>query len=298
MSHNTDYSYRNLISDIERLERRYPFITVSSIGKSLVGRSLPLIKIGKGKKSVLFVGTHHGMESVTSLLLMTYIEEYCEAISKKTKIASYYADFIFETRSVFIVPMLNPDGTELRIFGNDTENPLTDRLTAMSGGDFSHWQANGRGVDLNHNYNAGFKEYKLIEQSLGISGGCPTRFSGEYPESEPETSSLCGFIRATNISMLMSLHTQGREIYADFNGTVPFGGTAVANRLSSLSGYALTKPEPVAACGGLKDWFISEFSRPGFTVECGKGVNPLPISSAASIYHEVRRMLLCFPFMG
>ncbi len=298
MSTNTDYSYKNLISDTEKLEAKYPFITVSSIGRSLVGRPLPLIKIGKGKKSVLFVGTHHGMESITSLLLMKYAEEYCEAVSKKTKTAGYYADFVFETRSIYIVPMLNPDGTELRIFGKDPENPLTDRLTVMSGGDFSRWQANGRGVDLNHNYNAGFSEYKTAEKSLGISGGCPTRFSGEHPESEPETSALCGFIRASDISMLMSLHTQGREIYADFKGNIPFGGTAIAKRLSSLSGYTVAKPEPAASCGGLKDWFISEFSRPAFTVECGKGVNPLPVSEAGSVYSEIRRMLLGFVLMG
>ena len=29
--------------------------------------------------------------------------------------------------------------------------------------DFSHWQANARGVDLNHNYDSGFYEYKKIE---------------------------------------------------------------------------------------------------------------------------------------
>ena len=49
----------------------------------------------------------------------------------------------------------------------------------MNGGseDFTRWQANVRGVDLNHNYDAGFDAYKQLEPSLGITGGGPTRQS-------------------------------------------------------------------------------------------------------------------------
>ena len=60
------------------------------------------------------------------------------------------------------------------------------RRRAVPDGDFTHWQANARGVDLNHNYDAGFLEYKQIEAEQGILGGGPTRYSGECPESEPE----------------------------------------------------------------------------------------------------------------
>ena len=35
-----------------------------------------------------------------------------------------------------------------------------------------------------------------------------------------------------------------------------------------------------------KDWFIQEFRKPGFTIELGLGVNPLPISQFDEIYRE------------
>lgn len=292
------YTYERLCADITALSEKYRFVTVSSIGRSLVGRSIPLISIGEGEKNVLFVGTHHGLESVTSLILMKYAAEYCRAAEACRTVAGIDASLLFRMRRVFIVPMLNPDGTELAVNGHDDRNPLTERLNAMSGGDFSRWQANGRGVDLNHNYNAGFEEYKKLEPTLGITGGGPTRFSGDHPESEPETSALCSFIRASDISLLMALHTQGGEIYADYGGHIPRGGKIIANRLSALTGYRVAKPERSASYGGLKDWFINEYDRPGFTLECGYGKNPLPESDAGVIYAGIRRGLILFPAMG
>ena len=37
---------------------------------------------------------------------------------------------------------------------------------------------------------------------------------------------------------------------------------------------------------GYKDWFIQEFRKPGFTIELGVGVNPLPLSQFDEIYEE------------
>ncbi len=292
------YSYENLCSGIENLCKKYNFVKSGNIGRSLVGRELPFLSIGEGNKSILYVGTHHGMEWMTSMLLMKYAEEYCEAVKSRSAVGGSYADVIFGARRIFIVPMLNPDGAELQIYQKDEKNPLTERLSAMSGGDYSKWQANGRGVDLNHNYNAGFDIYKRMEAELGITGGCATRYSGEYPESEPETSALCAFIRATDISMLAALHTQGGEIYYDYNGKAPTGARAIAERMSRLSGYRVSKPEGAASYGGLKDWFIEEFNRPGFTVECGYGENPLSLMVFSQVYHQVRKMLMEFPIMG
>ena len=37
---------------------------------------------------------------------------------------------------------------------------------------------------------------------------------------------------------------------------------------------------------GYKDWFIQAFDRPGFTIEAGRGKNPLPISDFDTLYKE------------
>ena len=278
---NNGLDYSEMMTELDILCRKYQF-SQSVIGHSLVGRELPLISVGKGKRAVLFVGTHHAMEYITTALLLDFLSELGETAEKTER--------ILDGRTLYIVPMLNPDGVELHIHGKDELNPLTDRLTAMSGGDYSRWQANGRGVDLNHNYDAGFYEYKEYERQHGISPGA-TLFSGEYPESEPESAALCGFIRARGIDLLVALHTQGEEIYYDYGGIVPENGEKIARQLASLTGYTLSEPTGSAAFGGLKDWFIKEYSLPGFTVECGKGVNPLPITDTEPIYSRIRDAL-------
>ena len=65
----------------------------------------------------------------------------------------------------------------------------------------------------------------------------------------------------------------------------------MAHILAATGGYALDVPTGTAQGGGFKDWFVSRFERPGFTVELGRGVNPLPCSSALRIYLKAREML-------
>ncbi len=281
----TPITYEEMMRELDILCEEYPFFNRSVIGKSLVGREIPLISIGEGKKAVLFVGTHHGMEWITTALLLDFLRDVGKEVARGGDLIA-----VLENRVLCVVPMLNPDGVELQINGKDELNPLTDRLNAMSGGDYSRWQANGRGVDLNHNYDAGFFEYKEYEREHGISAGA-TLYSGEHPESEPETSALCAFIRARGIDLLIALHTQGEEIYYDFGGVVPEGSRVIAKRLSALTGYSLSEPTGSAAYGGLKDWFIKEYGLPAFTLECGKGVNPLPIRDCDIIYKGIREAL-------
>ena len=58
------------------------------------------------------------------------------------------------------------------------------------------------------------------------------------------------------------------------------------------SGYAVSAPEGLASHGGFKDWFLQEFRRPAFTIEIGKGKNPLPLSDFPDIYARLQEMLL------
>ncbi len=278
----------------DMLISRYPFLSVSHIGESVLGRRIIMITLGneEAEKSVLYVGAHHGMEWICTLVLFRFINEYCEYYKNGKSPFGINIQNLFQTRCIRIVPQLNPDGVQLQIHGADRACPLYDRLVKMSGGDFSHWQANARGVDLNHNYNSGFTEYKRLEEEKGYIPG-PTRYSGICPESEPETGALASLIRysSDNIRMILTLHTQGEEIFYTSGGVCPPGAESIGKKLSSLCGYKLSKPDGCAAYGGLTDWFIEEFNRPSFTIECGKGENPLPQGDYFRIYAGVREML-------
>ena len=37
---------------------------------------------------------------------------------------------------------------------------------------------------------------------------------------------------------------------------------------------------------GYKDWFIQRFRRPGYTIEAGRGENPLPLDQFEEIYRN------------
>jgi len=300
MKHPVDYLRMNEYIDV--FMRRYQFIETTSIGKTIMGRDIPVICLGspEARRAVLYVGSHHGMEWITTAILLRFINEYCECLSNSRRMYNMNMSFLFENRRIYVVPMLNCDGVELQINGLCEENPMYDRLISMNSGslDFSRWQANVRGVDLNHNYNAGFAEYKQLEAAADIFGGAPTRFSGEAPESEPETAALCNFIRYMEIRMIFALHTQGEEIFYTSGDVVSPRSLQIARLLSRMCGYKLAEPEGMAAYGGLTDWFIREFNKPSFTIECGKGENPLPVSDFFEIYSRLREMLFTSPILG
>lgn len=298
ISKNIDHA--DMMEMIEILSERYEELAVTRLGTSILGREIPMLCLGRGRKKVFYVGAHHGMEGMTAALLLRFVNEYFELCRAGSVVDRVPVRALFEARSIYVVPMLNPDGVEYAVNGVSEGNPILERVLAMNGGskDFSHWQANARGVDLNHNYNAGFEEYKKVESELGILGGAPTRYSGEHPESEPEVGYLCNFLRFSgNFDLALSLHTQGEEIYYTSLGESMPITERVGNYIAGLCEYRLSKPAGPAAFGGFTDWFIREFGKPSFTVECGKGTNPLPFSDFPMTYLRIRKMLFMAPML-
>ena len=95
----------------------------------------------------------------------------------------------------------------------------------------------------------------------------------------------------------LTLHSQGEEIYYKSNRYFPKGADRIASYMSAISTYSLGEPSGGAAYGGFTDWFIREFDRPSYTIECGKGSNPLPISDLPLIYLKLRRLLFEVPLI-
>ena len=278
---------------------RYEFISVNSIGETIFGKSIYMVNIGSpdAEKDVFYVGCHHATEWMTTLLLLKFINEYGEYYKSSAKVFGINIQKLFNSRCIHIVPLLNADGVELHLNGLKEDCVLYDRLNRMSNCDFSKWQANARGVDLNHNYDSGFYEYKLLEEMKGIEAGA-TRYSGAAPESEPETGAVANYLRFNEkIKMVLTLHSQGEQIYYTSEGKCPKGSYSIAKQLELLSGYTLDEPKGLSSYGGLTDWFIKELGKPSFTIECGMGENPLPLSDFHKVYSDIRRMLFSAPLL-
>lgn len=292
---NIDYTYDVLQHDIRGLKARYPFIETGVAGYSSLGRELSYIRLGTGANEVFYNAAHHGLEWITSPVLMKFAEEYAKAYALGTEINGFDPREIWGNTSIYIIPMVNPDGVDLVLNGLQPSNPNYNELIRWNRGstDFSRdWQSNNNGVDLNHNYNAAWEQSKQAEAALGITGPGPTRFSGLYPESEPESRAVADFTRDHNFRLVMAYHSQGEVIFWNFENLAPPEALTIGESLAGLSGYELAEPEGPASYAGYKDWFIQDYRRPGYTVEVGRGTNPLPISQFDTIYEDNRPMLL------
>ncbi len=281
------YDYDNLLKDIDTLSENYGRIEKSVIGKSVMGRDIFCLKAGEGKLKAVLLGAYHGLEYLTSAFLIKFLSDFSANAEIGSDFFGYSAGELYRRVTFYVIPMVNPDGVDIAVNGLDITNPYHRKLISLAGihSFNSVWQANARGVDLNHNHNA---DWHMIMEKPS-----PTKFGGEYPESEPETQAVVDFIRKINCDILLSFHSQGREIYYDFNGFVPSGAEEKVRKMAQESGYAAARPEGTAAYGGCKDWFISEFGRMGFTVEIGTGKNPLPMSALDEVYEENARLIMC-----
>ena len=51
--------------------------------------------------------------------------------------------------------------------------------------------------------------------------------------------------------------------------------------MADASGYALEDTPYASGHAGYKDWFILDYDRPGYTIECGLGEIPCPGPTSA-----------------
>lgn len=296
-----NYTYEAMERDIFTLKSLYPFIETGTAGKSVLGRNLYYLRLGTGKKKVFYNGSHHALEWITSLLLMKFADRFLWAYNSGASLRGYDTREIWEENSIFIMPMVNPDGVDLVLKGPSPLHPFYSELVKMNNTKlpFSQvWQANIRGVDLNHNYDALWGLAKKLEPRHDVYGPGPTRYSGPYPESEPETRAVVRFTRFHNFRLVIAYHSQGREIYWTFGGHTPPESRNIVRRFAEMSGYKPIEPTGMTSYSGYKDWFIKEYGRPGFTIEVGSGTNPLPLSQFGEIYDENEEILIAAPVIS
>lgn len=267
-------------------------------GRSVLGREIPALGVGNLKNAVVFVGATHGQEWLTCSLLLRFLEDFGAAYVRGGELAEISLPGVMKGKGLVVVPCLNPDGVEIALHGPVSAGNCRGLIEAVRREHPGQkWQANARGVDLNHNFDAGWQELQAMERAAGITGPAPTRYGGPAPASEPETRAMVHLTAAFDFRRLYSFHSQGEEIFWEYGGVPAPQGELIARTLSALSGYRLVENAGLASHGGLKDWYIQTFRRPGFTVEIGKGENPLPIEDLEPVYARLLPMLTAAAFL-
>lgn len=290
-----DTTYDIMDRQLRGLRARYPFLEIGSIGKSVMGKNLYVVRLGRGSNQVSYNASHHANESITTPLLMKFIENFAKAYSIGGRLGNYSVPQIWNRSSIYIVPMVNPDGVDLVNYWPNYVNPVyrtAARLNTTGRPLPSVWKANIRGTDLNLNYPAEWEKEHQLELNEGITGPAPRDYGGPAPLSEPESASMASFTRQHSFRLVIAFHTQGEVIFYQFENLQPPEATTIAQQFSRVSGYRISVNPGEAAYAGYKDWFIQDFRRPGFTIEAGIGANPIPISQFPTIYRQNEEILL------
>lgn len=281
------YSFGILDQDIKRLKNAFPFIRVNQIGESVLGKPLYEIQIGNGEKKVHINGSFHANEWITTPILMRFMNDYLLSLTNRGAIRGVVMEPLYSSVTLSLVPMVNPDGVDLVIEGPPPA--LREELIEFNKGNtnFSGWKANINGVDLNNQYPA---KWELEKERKEEKNPAPRDFPGYKPLSEPEAIAMAELARSGGLDRVLALHTQGEEFYWGFEGMEPPESEMLAEEFERVSGYRSVRY--IDSFAGYKDWFIQEFQRPGFTIELGMGINPLPLSQFDRIYESVLGIFL------
>lgn len=295
---STAVPYSSLLTDfvIEGLKLRYPFIESGSIGRSVMGKQIPYLRIGNGATEVFYNASFHANESITTPLLLKFLEDYARAYVKGEDLYGVPTAQLFSDYRLYIVPLVNPDGVDL--VNGILTNGIYYRQARQIGADYpaipfpAGWKANIEGVDLNLQFPAGWENARKIKYAQGYVQPAPRDFVGSAPLVAPESDAVYRFTLEHNFSLILAYHTQGEVIYWKYLDYEPERSYEIAQYFGRVSGYTVEVTPQESGYAGYKDWFIQQYDRPGYTIEVGMGENPLPMTQFPKIYEDNIGILL------
>jgi g-D-glutamyl-meso-diaminopimelate peptidase len=278
---------QDIISAMLDLASQVPGLNLMEIGQSVMGAPLLAAGLGYGKRRVIFTAAHHANEWLTGLVLLRFLQEMSTRPDWQ---------YILRRNTLCFIPLVNPDGVDL-VTGALSEGPYFSGAVRIArnypGIPFPNgWKASIKGIDLNLQYPTRWELARELKYAAGFTSPAPRDFVGYSPLQSNEAGALANFTNIFSPDLLLALHSQGEVIYYMSNGCYPEGTFPLVRQMADLSGYVLAETPSYSDNAGYKDWFIDKFDRPGFTLEIGRGENPLPITDFDSVYAKVAPMLL------
>lgn len=257
------HTYDETITALRTLEQDHGALAqVFSIGKSVENRDIWAIRIsddsesGQEKPAIVYMGTHHAREHVSTEIPVMFAEELLGRAATDSDIQS-----LLKRIEIYIIPIVNPDGAIHDIVGKN----------------YKWWRKNRRqnqggsyGVDLNRNYGFGW--------GTGGSSSSPTSdiYMGRTPFSEPETQAIRDFFTAhRNVTIALSFHTFSELILYPWGGRDEgVGGDdeilfrKMASDMAAMNHYTPMQSSGLyIASGDTCDWLYGERSVYCFTFE-------------------------------
>lgn len=194
----------NILNEIylKEIAARYPdLVTYKSLGTTHLKKEIPAIKFSikskKHKISILFNGAHHSNELIST--------EHCyDIIYNLLKYPDKYKEHL-EYADIWIVPMVNPDGSEFFWHKPMGYFEVGGRKNGFLHIDDSE-NTPERGVDINRNY-----PFKWFSGYHSASSGDDKRemynYRGPRPASEPETVAMMKLAEEERFLFSISFHS-------------------------------------------------------------------------------------------
>jgi len=106
--HSGNCKHREVMHELRSIvEKSGGLLTIEEAGSSLEGRSIPLVRCGKGRMRVLLWSQMHGDECTATLALLDMFKFFTSRGSNRRLV-----DGLFSATALYFIPMLNPDGAE------------------------------------------------------------------------------------------------------------------------------------------------------------------------------------------
>ncbi|GAB3466234.1 M14 family metallopeptidase [Actinophytocola sediminis] len=207
------HTYDELVAEIEAAATEHAAVTsVSSVGASYEGRDLPLVKISdnvatdEAEPEVLFTCNMHAREHLTVEMCLRIINRFTDGYGSDPTVTGFV-----DSREIWVIPTLNPDGAEFDI----------------SGGEYQGWRKNREpnsdgsvGTDINRNF-----AYKW--GCCGGSSGSPSSetYRGAAAASTPEVTAVQNWVNsrvvgdAQQITAHIDFHTFSELVLWPFGHT-------------------------------------------------------------------------------
>ena len=237
------HNYAEMVSEIQKAEDDHPgIVDVFSIGKSYQGRNIWAAKVSdnvaddEDEPEVLFDGLHHAREHLTVEQTLAILRWLSDGYGSNAEVTE-----LVDTREIWIIFMVNPDGGEYDLTGSP----------------YRHWRKNRQpnsgttavGTDLNRNYG-----YRWACCGGSSSSKSSDTYHGSKAFSTPEARVVRDFIDSRvvggrqQIKTAITFHTAGEEVLWPYGYTftdIPSDMTAddhaalvaIGKRMASSNGY-------------------------------------------------------------
>ncbi|MDU0154314.1 M14 family metallopeptidase [Bacillus cabrialesii] len=285
------YDHSAVQKELKKIIDVFPFVSCREIGRSVLGRPIWELKTGgeHAAKKVHMNASFHANEWITTSVLLKWFKEYCMSLCCNSSFFGFSPMELFSRTSLSLVPLVNPDGVDLVLNGTEGMEARKDELERLNDHrpNFNEWKANINGVDLNKQ----FPSLWEIEKYRKPTVPSYRDFPGTSPLTEPESIAMYRLISENPPDRLLALHTQGEEIYWGYKGLEPEESAAVVKDFEKVSGNIYKGIRDIDSYAGFRDWYIHHYFKEGYTVELGKGQNPLPFQQFSHIYNATNGIL-------